>query len=347
LVLELEGSMTKRPASDLAAPFGDVAPRSDHDAQGRGVVIARIAAWLEKMVRHYDSREWAVGANGLERTQTFAISAFHGRPLSTSIEGFLRRIYTLAKLEETVILVAAVYMQRIVEKCPGLPISSCTVHRLLLSALTVGAKFSLDRPRSNKTMASFVGMPPKKFNQNEVKFLCLMQYDLNVSPEEIASVKNFLGVEEPRVEAPACKKIKLGSSGGTTYSTIDVLAAGMESGEESGADEMSRLMDKDSTVDEMSHVEEPNNYNTVEVGGQEVDIPCLSDVSAATSPEWSNSSGCNTPQEAGTPLCTGKKPVQGFLANATKGDASSPEPTKMSTPERQTALRSLVAIAAE
>ena len=42
------------------------------------------------------------------------------------------RIASLAKLEESVFLVAAVYICRIIEKAPGLPISSCTVHRLLL-----------------------------------------------------------------------------------------------------------------------------------------------------------------------------------------------------------------------
>lgn len=353
--------MTKRLLDER---FGDVAAMSGYEARGAAPVITQLAAWLAEMVRHYDSREWTVGRNGLERTEAFAVSAFHGRPLSASIESFLRRIYTLAKLEESVILVAAVYLQRIVEKCPGLPISSCTVHRLLLAAITVAAKFTLDRPRSNKVMASFVGMPPKKFNQNEVKFLCLMQYDLNVSPGELESVKSSLGMLEPAGCEPVYKKVKLGESGGTTYSTIDVLAAGVGSSEDSEADEMSRLMEQESHVDAMSHGKEMshvdamshaevnNNNNNNNIMTTEGDVetialgvrtPCLSDVSATPSPGWSNASG-RTPQET-PPLGSKGQPVRGFLHS--KSDSSSPEPTKMSTPERQTALGSLVAVAAE
>merc|ERR1712167_145473 len=98
----------------------------------------------------------------------------------------------MGRLDENVFLVAAVYICRIIEKAPGLPISSCTVHRLLLQAITVGAKFTLDHPRSNKSMASFADFPVSKFNQLEVKFLCAIKYDLAVTPSDIAIAEGAL-----------------------------------------------------------------------------------------------------------------------------------------------------------
>merc|ERR1711939_279135 len=178
----------------------------DTGGDGRLCVVRAVSHWLQDMVRYYDSLEWTVTPSGLVRTNAFPVSVFHGRPLSASIEDFIRKICTCAKLDESVVLVAAVYLSRIVEKAEGeLPISSCTVHRLLLQAMTVGAKFTLDHPRSNKSMASFADIPVSKFNQLEVKFLCAIQYDLAVTPADIAIAEGALQM----TTAHTRKKVKV------------------------------------------------------------------------------------------------------------------------------------------
>jgi len=342
--------MTKRRlASFLAASIGNDVPNCmNQAAREREGVIPSIAAWLEEMVRHYDSLEWIATPDGLKRTDAFPVSVFHGRPLSASIQGFLHRICTLAQLEESVVLVAAVYLDRIIKKCPELPISSCTVHRLLLQAVAVGAKFSLDHPRSNKVMASFADLPPKKYNQGEVKFLCLIQYDLTVKAEDLERAKKMLGVvEKPVVAAiaevnqdmPVYKKVKLADN---TCGTTMTLGA---------TEEESAVYSEDSEVDAMSHPEESNNYNSSDSEMEGLVTPTLSQCStladsSSVSPGWSTQ--CSPTMEREDSPSNNLYPStaeQGFVA---KGEAStSPEPNKMSTPERRAASSNLVAIAAE
>lgn len=353
--------MTKRRlASFLASSFADDAPHSNAKtvcAEGSRDVISAISSWLEEMVRHYDSREWTMTSDGLKRTEEFAVSGFHGRPLSASIEGFLRRISSLARLDENVFLVAAVYICRIIEKAPGLPISSCTVHRLLLQAVVVGAKFSLDHPRSNKMMASFADVPLKKFNQLEVKFLCLIQYDLAVSPNDIAMARAALGMldEVPLVEETvSCKRIKLGECGGTTYSTIAVGTSGTT--EEVG------IASVESEMDEMSHLTEDNNYNTSSPDMSEdlavgVITPCISACSTnsmtAVSPEWSTQSGGdvetrnNSNDDKSSVNQQHNAPTQGIMQGSKTGSSSPPQMASMPTPERKLLCNNVIAHAAE
>jgi len=352
--------MTKRRlASFLASSLAGDASNSKSMAACGGDspnVISAIASWLEEMVRHYDSREWTATADGLKRTKEFAVSGFHGRPLSASIEGFLRRIASLAKLEESVFLVAAVYICRIIEKAPGLPISSCTVHRLLLQAIAVGAKFSLDHPRSNKLMASFADVPLKKFNQLEVKFLCLIQYDLNVAPNDLEMAKTALGMVEVVAVADATlqdvKRIRLGECGGTTYSTIEVATSGTT--EEEGVTYNSA----ESEVDAMSHLIEDNNYNStsdVDSTANGVTTPCLSECttgSLAVSPEWSTQTGgvvdtCNNSNDDSLSNSSisqqQRAPVQGFNEISKTGTSS---PFQMPTPERRLLCNSVIVLTA-
>jgi len=353
--------MTKRRlASFLAASIGNDVPNCVNQVAGERVgVIPSIAAWLAEMVRHYDSLEWLAAPDGLKRTDAFPVSAFHGRPLSASIQGFLHRICTLAQLEESVVLVAAVYLDRINKKCPELPISSCTVHRLLLQAVAIGAKFSLDHPRSNKVMASFVDLPPKKYNQCEVKFLCLIQYDLTVKPEDLDQAKKMIGVvEKPVVVAiqevnedmPVYKKAKLADN--TCGTTTMILGT---------SEEESAVYSEDSEVDAMSHLEESNNYNSSdseETGGLVTPTlsQCPSPADSSVSPVWSNQSSPTMELEDSpsnnsisnmVPEQYQHTAEQGFVAIKAEAHTASPEPNKMSTPERRAAFSNLIATAAE
>merc|ERR1711988_1707886 len=194
--------MTKRRhESHLAPALGE---HGDTEGEGRGLIRA-VSCWLQDMARYYDSLEWTVTSRGLQRTEAFPVSAFHGRPLSSSIEDFVKRICTCADLDETVVLVAAVYLSRVIEKAGGkLPVSSCTVHRLILQAITLASKFMLDHPRSNKVMASFADLAIGKFNELEVKFLCAIQYELAVSPADMELAADALQIVRVPCDDETC-----------------------------------------------------------------------------------------------------------------------------------------------
>jgi hypothetical protein len=303
------------------------------------------------MVRYFDSLEWSVTpSGGLVRTDAFPVSVFHGRPLSASIEDFIRKICHCAKLDESVVLVAAVYLSRVADKAEGkLPISSCTVHRLLLQAMTVGAKFTLDHPRSNKSMASFADIPVSKFNQLEVKFLCAIQYDLAVTPADIVIAEGTLQMTTHMpCDLPAHKKVKVDvlQDDSNQSSSVSGVAASNNSNE----------MEENSKEEHSSAEVATNNYkveccdsneNTISTAfiGEEMPTPDFpNNNSIAVSPDcWSQASQC--PAQ-----------VQAIDWNPFSNTASSKstdmlptdmhEPTKMSTPERLGSY-TLVATAAE
>ncbi|KAL0341154.1 UNVERIFIED_CONTAM: Cyclin-U4-1 [Sesamum radiatum] len=72
-------------------------------------------------------------------------SIFHGltRP-SISILCYMERIYKYANCSPSCFVVAYIYIDRFVQKQPLLPISSFTVHRLLIASVLVSAKFMDD-----------------------------------------------------------------------------------------------------------------------------------------------------------------------------------------------------------
>jgi len=173
-------------------------------------IMAKVARWLNELVRHYDALEWTVTAAGLQRSSAFPVTAFHGRPLPICIEQFLGRFKAQLKDFDMVILAAAVYLSRIVERANALPVSSCTIHRILVAALTVAQKFVLDKPKSNKVMAILAGIPLKELNQMEVKFLCGIEYALTVSPADINTANEAL---EMRDFDPSAVEEALATSG--------------------------------------------------------------------------------------------------------------------------------------
>jgi len=212
-----EGVMTKRQFDELTGACDAQPNHTDiGDVRGEDVILA-LSLWLDELVRHYDALEWTITGKGLERNPVFRVSAFHGRPMVSRIEDFIRRICLCAKLEDSVVLVAAVYLSRMIEKTGGtLPISSCTVHRLVIQALGTAAKFTLDGARSNKSMAALVDMPVQKYNQLEVKFLCQMQYDMAVSPEELRVAKEVLTCSNLPWAGEVCsKRVKVGPNAPT------------------------------------------------------------------------------------------------------------------------------------
>jgi len=338
------------PAGVCDGPNEEFLDCEAEDAQG---VVKAVAHWIEDMVRYYDSLEWNITGSSLQRTSVFPLSAFHGRPMSTSIENFIMKICLYAKLDCIVVMVAAVYLSRIIEKAGGkLPLSSCTVHRVVLQALTVAAKFVLDNPRSNKVMASFADLNISQFNQLEVKFLCAIQYDLAVSPADIAIAKDALQSVAPHVlcDAPECKKIKMDKADVLQdNSNQSRLVGGIAACNNSESDGVENNYDCENLVAGQQEVTEcrevttqmntikrnllddekvdivTNNYNDFAVtkGGT---IYMASPLSAM-SPKWSQASDYST---ASTQQC-----VKNVSQKSAAHSMMLPQTMKMSTPERR------------
>merc|ERR1711998_148615 len=342
-----EGVMTKRrlESDPLGPALACGASYRYKTRDGQGNLVRAVAGWLQDMVRHYDGQEWVISADRLRRTDTFPVSVFHGRPLSWSIEDFISRICSGAKLDDTVVLVAAVYLSRVIEKAGGkLPVSSCTVHRLMLQAITLASKFMLDHPRSNKVMASFADLAIGKFNELEVKFLCAIQYELAVSPEDIELAEGALQiVRVPCDKACEIKKRKVDVL--QDYSNQSSAVGGVAACNNSVEWEGVKKVDNNSTENGAA-----NNYNKVNVPGPTdlVASVCLEasnnyaqEIASTLYPK-SHKASCQPPNDIAQSTVN-TSDIKDIECNLSR---MPPQPTKMSTPERRGSY-TLIATAAE
>ncbi|KAL0359070.1 UNVERIFIED_CONTAM: Cyclin-U4-1 [Sesamum angustifolium] len=120
-------------------------------------------------------------------------SIFHGltRP-SISILCYMERIYKYANCSPSCFVVAYIYIDRFVHKQPLLPISSFTVHRLLIASVLVSAKFMDDMFYNNAYYAKVGGISTAEMNLLEMDFLFGLGFHLNVSPSTFQTYCSFL-----------------------------------------------------------------------------------------------------------------------------------------------------------
>jgi len=341
----------RRLESDLDPALACGATYKYATRDGQGDLVRAVAGWLQDMVRHYDAQEWTISAEGLRRTGAFPVSAFHGRPLSWSIEDFICRICTGAKLDDTVVLVAAVYLSRVIEKAGGkLPVSSCTVHRLILQAITLASKFMLDHPRSNKVMASFADLAIGKFNELEVKFLCAIQYELAVSPADMELAADALQIVRVPCDDETCvikkQKVEVLQDHSNKSSVVGGVAARNNSEDQEGV-KMENTSQEEGAA---------NNYNHNKVGVIKPTGPASAQACVEASNNYlelvQQSAVCTKTAQVG--YYTSSDDANAHISvikasdikNADCSMSTPPQPTKMSTPDRRGSY-TLIATAAE
>mmetsp|Transcript_55346 Transcript_55346/g.177491 ORF Transcript_55346/g.177491 Transcript_55346/m.177491 type:complete len:355 (-) Transcript_55346:131-1195(-) len=101
-----------------------------------------------------------------------------------SIDDYLARIARYFHCSDECFVVALMYIDRLVKLHPDFVVSSLNVHRLLVTAITLAAKFHDDVFYSNKYYAQVGGVRLKEFNVLESTFLKMIGWSLHVLPEE-------------------------------------------------------------------------------------------------------------------------------------------------------------------
>lgn len=107
-------------------------------------------------------------------------------PLSCS------RILVYASCSPEVFILALVYIDRLVAR-RGLLLTSLTVHRVLITAVVVAAKFHDDRHFKNAFYASIGGLALEEFNALERDFLFSINFDLFATPEVFSAYQRHFG----------------------------------------------------------------------------------------------------------------------------------------------------------
>ncbi|KAJ3404982.1 Nitrogen permease regulator 2 [Chytriomyces hyalinus] len=147
-----------------------------------------IADMLQRLTSHND--QIPLSSSTLTR--------FHSRaPPGISILDYLRRIVKYASVERVCLLILLVYIDRVCERNRSFTISSLTVHRFIITGVTVACKALCDSFLQNSMYAKVGGISTKELNVLEVEFLTLIGWDLTAGAERLQDYYRNLVRQHP------------------------------------------------------------------------------------------------------------------------------------------------------
>ncbi|CAG8509298.1 6679_t:CDS:1 [Ambispora leptoticha] len=113
------------------------------------------------------------------------LTRFHSRASpNISVEEYLRRIIRYTSVERACLLIILIYIDRVCERHRTFTISSLTVHRFIIAAITVSSKALCDSYCTNSHYARVGGITMQELNNLELEFLSLIDWHV-ICPGEI------------------------------------------------------------------------------------------------------------------------------------------------------------------
>jgi hypothetical protein len=121
------------------------------------------------------------------------VGRFHSvRAPSMSIIAYLERIKKYFYSSDECFVIALVYIDRIGKMSPSMTLCELNVHRLVVTAVMVAAKFHDDIYYSNKYYGKVAGLGIKEMNALEATMLKMLDFKVFVSPEEYQLYHNLV-----------------------------------------------------------------------------------------------------------------------------------------------------------
>lgn len=120
-------------------------------------------------------------------------SQFHSKvEPQISIAAYIERIakYFLCSVECYV--VGFIYIDRLIKFNPEIAVSKLSVHRIVLVAMTLAAKFHDDNFYTNTYYGKIGGVNLRELNSLEAHFIKKLSWKLNVQPDEYNMYQNML-----------------------------------------------------------------------------------------------------------------------------------------------------------
>ncbi|CAO2044382.1 unnamed protein product [Urochloa humidicola] len=158
--------------------------------------VSVLAGLLERAAERGDAEAEAGGA-----LTASSASAFRGKALpAIPVRRYAERIYRYAGCSPACFVVAYVYLDRLAHGGQGeeeeegdaeaaaavVGVDSYSVHRLLITAVMVAAKFMDDKHYNNAYFARVGGVEVAEMNGLELELLFALRFRLNVTPDTFA-----------------------------------------------------------------------------------------------------------------------------------------------------------------
>jgi len=128
---------------------------------------------------------WVEATASVTTDRTRRVTYFHCvRPPTLAIPDYLSRLRKYFVASDECYVMALVYIDRIGKIDPAMTVCELNVHRLLVIAAMVAAKFHDDVYYSNSYYAKVGGLSLKEVNALEAKFLKMLDWHMFVDPQE-------------------------------------------------------------------------------------------------------------------------------------------------------------------
>jgi len=121
------------------------------------------------------------------------MSPFHSKVApQISISDYIERIAKYFQCSTECFVVGFIYIDRLVKLHPQIAVSKLSVHRIIVVAMTLAAKFHDDIFYTNTYYGKIGGLKLKELNALEANYVKLLDWRLNVQLEEYSFYKNIL-----------------------------------------------------------------------------------------------------------------------------------------------------------
>lgn len=152
--------------------------RSLEDEYYKNLLIPSLAENLSKLTQMNDtvSKEFNLGSG---RATSFDAQF---RP-EISIQGYLERIVKYTPCSKECFLLAAIYIDRIIQTSDFL-VTPFNVHRILITSIMLAAKLFDDIIYNNKYYSLVAGVPVQELNALELQLLLLLDHNLFIEREQ-------------------------------------------------------------------------------------------------------------------------------------------------------------------
>lgn len=148
---------------------------STPEEAAEGLAIVRVlAAVLDRLV---------CANSALARTEPGQVTKFHAlKAPGIGIQQYLERIHKYASCSSQCFIMALIYIDRLIQRNNFL-LTELNVHRVIVTAILLAAKFFDDAYYNNAYYAKVGGVLVSEMNGLEVDFLFRINFSLHVTPE--------------------------------------------------------------------------------------------------------------------------------------------------------------------
>jgi len=110
-----------------------------------------------------------------------------------SMQNYIARILRNFMCSNQCLVIALIYIDRLVKSSSAVSVSELSCHRLFITAATLAAKFHDDRFFSNAHYAKVGGLSARELSGLEKRFLYYVNWKLHVQPEEFELYCGLVG----------------------------------------------------------------------------------------------------------------------------------------------------------